>query len=81
MNAIIKRVMYTCVVGTNVTTYSLHPGVVNTELLRNLNTPIVGLLFRAFFYIFGKSPMKGAQTSIYCCTEPSLNGVSGRYYR
>ena len=65
----------------SVTTYSLHPGVVNTELVRH------GMLAQAFklavAYLPGfnklfKTAEAGAQTSIYCCVEKELDNVTGR---
>ncbi len=54
--------------GEAVTTNCLHPGVINTKLLR------------AGFS--GGSPVStGAKTSIYCATSPELDGVSGKYFR
>mmetsp|Transcript_3540 Transcript_3540/g.5200 ORF Transcript_3540/g.5200 Transcript_3540/m.5200 type:complete len:318 (-) Transcript_3540:56-1009(-) len=57
---------------------SLHPGVINSRILRHWNP-----LFR-FFYsfllapLFLKSSWEGAQTSLHCLLSPSL--VSGAYY-
>ncbi len=66
-------------VGTDVTVNSVHPGVVTTGLgmqnggfLSKIVPVIGGLLFR--------SPEKGAESSIYVCTSPALNDVSGKYY-
>jgi len=66
-------------VGTDVTINSVHPGVVTTGLgmqnggfLSKIVPVIGGLLFR--------SPEKGAESSIYVCTSPALNDVSGKYY-
>ncbi|KAM9332094.1 retinol dehydrogenase 12-like isoform 2-T2 [Pholidichthys leucotaenia] len=64
--------------GTGVTTYSLHPGVVQTDLWRHLSGP------EQFVYKmtkpFTKNSTQGAQTSIYCAVEPSLEKESGGYY-
>ncbi|XP_035511785.1 retinol dehydrogenase 12, like isoform X2 [Morone saxatilis] len=64
--------------GTGVTTYSLHPGVVQTDLWRHLN----GLQQAVMKMVspFTKSSAQGAQTSIYCAVEPSLEKESGGYY-
>lgn len=65
--------------GTGVTTYSLHPGVVQTDLWRHLNGP------QQFFWKlatpFTKNSAQGAQTTIYCAVEPLLENESGGYYR
>ncbi|XP_041916792.1 retinol dehydrogenase 11-like [Alosa sapidissima] len=68
--------------GTGVTVYSLHPGVIRTELGRHL-WPTIALWKRLFFQpliLFIKSPWEGAQTSIYCAVDESLQNTSGLYY-
>jgi retinol dehydrogenase-12 len=66
-----------------VTTYSLHPGVVHTELGRYVlpNWPRVRTVLLYVSGWFMKTPVQGAQTSIYCATEPDLHGETGKYYR
>lgn len=69
--------------GTGVTTYSLHPGVIRTELGRHF-WPTVPLWKRVVYtplMFFIKSPTEGAQTTIYCAVEESLQNESGLYYR
>lgn len=71
------------IAGTGVTTYSLHPGVIRTELGRHLWPSMP--LWKRFVYkpliFFIKSPKEGAQTTIYCAVEESLQNESGLYYR
>lgn len=64
--------------GTGVTAYALHPGVVKTDLWRHLNGPqqVVMKLISPFT----KNSVQGAQTTIYCAVEPSLETESGGYY-
>lgn len=64
--------------GTGVTTYSLHPGVVQTDLWRHLNG--FQQLVMKMVSPFTKNSSQGAQTSIYCAVEPSLAKESGGYY-
>ncbi|XP_046446625.1 retinol dehydrogenase 11-like [Daphnia pulex] len=69
--------------GTGVTCYSLHPGVVQTELGRHLRVTtnrLVDDMFHWFGQYFFKTPEMGAQTTIYCATEPSLSSRTGLYY-
>ncbi|XP_005470811.1 retinol dehydrogenase 13 isoform X3 [Oreochromis niloticus] len=69
--------------GTGVTAYSLHPGVIHTELGRHF-WPTVPLWKRVFYMplvFFVKNPTEGAQTTIYCAVEESLQNESGLYYR
>ena len=64
--------------GKDITTYSLHPGVVNTNFASESNS-----LFAKFFNLARLimiSPEKGAQTSIYLCTEPGIEKKSGKYF-
>ena len=62
-------------VSTHVTTYSLHPGVVASDIWRKLPWPIMVILKLLMI-----SNAKGARTSVYCATAPELASVSGRYY-
>ena len=69
--------------GTGVTTYSLHPGVIRTELGRHF-WPTIPLWKRIVYtplMLFLKSPTEGAQTTIHCAVEESLQNESGLYYR
>ena len=69
--------------GTGVTVYSLHPGVIRTELGRHL-WPTIALWKRLLFnplMLLIKSPWEGAQTTIYCAVDESLQNTSGLYYR
>ncbi|XP_029527874.1 dehydrogenase/reductase SDR family member 13-like [Oncorhynchus nerka] len=65
--------------GTNVTCYSVHPGVVKTELSRNCSLwqrfiiePIARLLFL--------DPESGAQTTLHCALQEGIEPLSGRYF-
>ncbi len=61
--------------GTGVTTYSLHPGAVATDVWRSVPWPIRPLLTRRML-----SPEDGARTTLYCATAPELAAESGDYY-
>lgn len=61
--------------GTGVTTYSLHPGVVASDVWREVPSPIRWLLKK-----FMISTEDGAATSLFCATSPNLGEQSGRYY-
>lgn len=63
--------------GTDVTANSLHPGVVQTELLSSL-TWVDRLLIPP--PIFMKTPKSGAQTSIMLAVDPNLANVTGKYF-
>ena len=55
--------------GTGVTVNALHPGVVNTKLLRKS------------YDLNGISVEEGAQTSVYLVSSPEVEGVSGKYFK
>lgn len=55
--------------------YSVHPGMVNTELGRS-----AGWFSRIIFKLFGKSKEKGAQTHIHLINTSSQELNSGEYY-
>ncbi|XP_048778378.2 retinol dehydrogenase 12-like [Ostrea edulis] len=63
--------------GTGVTANSLHPGVVITELARYI--PGYNIAWPLFIFIM-KFPREGAQTSIQCAVEETLESVSGKYF-
>ncbi|XP_048660728.1 cytosolic 5'-nucleotidase 1B [Marmota marmota marmota] len=67
--------------GTNVTVNVLHPGIVRTNLGRHIHIPLlVKPLFNLVSWAFFKTPLEGAQTSIYLASSPEVEGVSGRYF-
>ncbi|XP_063837629.1 retinol dehydrogenase 11-like [Ostrinia nubilalis] len=68
---------------SNVTTYSLHPGVISTEIGRHFSESYMwgtSWLFAAIMRLFGKSVKCGAQTSIYCAVDEACAAESGLYY-
>lgn len=56
--------------GSNVTVNALHPGVIGSNLG---STP-------GFVKIFMKSPQRGAETSVFLASSPTLERVSGKYF-
>ncbi|CAN2387626.1 alcohol dehydrogenase (NADP+) activity [Pristimantis euphronides] len=67
--------------GTGVTVNVLHPGIVRTNLGRHINIPVlVKPLFNVLSWAFFKSPVEGAQTSVYLASSPEVEGVSGKYF-
>jgi len=61
--------------GTGVTVNTLHPGLVNTNLGREMSK-----FGRGFGKLFFKNPEKGAETSIYLASSPEVEGITGKYY-
>src|SRR5688572_19306754 len=62
--------------GTGVTTYSLHPGVIASDIWRRIPSPFRQVAMRLFM----KSTEEGATASVRCAADPTLAGESGRYY-
>ncbi|MES2488171.1 MAG: SDR family oxidoreductase [Pseudomonadota bacterium] len=61
--------------GTGVTTYSLHPGVVATNVWRAVPWPIDRLM--KYFMI---SDEEGAATTLYCALSPDVAEQTGLFY-
>jgi retinol dehydrogenase 12 len=61
--------------GAGVTTYSLHPGVVASQIWRRVPWPARAIVTRRMLTI-----EQGARTSLYCATSAEVAGESGRYY-
>ncbi|XP_066455194.1 retinol dehydrogenase 14 [Eleutherodactylus coqui] len=67
--------------GSGVTVNVLHPGIVRTNLGRHINIPVlVKPLFNVVSWAFFKSPVEGAQTSVFLASSPEVEGVSGKYF-
>jgi NAD(P)-dependent dehydrogenase (short-subunit alcohol dehydrogenase family) len=64
--------------GRDIHVWSLHPGAVATRLGANnggiakLVLPVLALFFR--------TPERGAETSIYLCSEPDIDAPNGSYF-
>jgi NAD(P)-dependent dehydrogenase (short-subunit alcohol dehydrogenase family) len=61
--------------GSGVTTYSLHPGVIASDVWREVPRPLAFLL-----KLFMKNTEEGARTSLYCATSAECAGQTGLYY-
>jgi len=66
--------------GTRATSNSLHPGVVATNIMRNMN--FAGGANRSGGGGFGgmETPAQGAATSCYLASNPALAHVTGQYF-
>ena len=60
--------------GKGITVNSLHPGVVATEIWRQV--PILNMLSSWFML----SPEKGARTTVYLAASAEVAGVTGKYF-
>jgi retinol dehydrogenase-12 len=61
--------------GSGVTTYSLHPGVVASEVWRAVPWPVQPVI-----KLFMLSTEQGARTTLYCATAAETAGQTGLYY-
>jgi NAD(P)-dependent dehydrogenase (short-subunit alcohol dehydrogenase family) len=61
--------------GSGVSTYSLHPGVVASDVWRSVPWPV-----RSLIKLFMISTEQGAATTLHCATSASVAGESGLYY-
>ena len=73
-NVLFTRELARRLLGTRVTTYAVHPGVVRTDLWRHQGC------FDRLLQPWFKTPEQGAQTTLYCALAPELATLSGRYY-
>ncbi|XP_064621104.1 retinol dehydrogenase 11-like [Lineus longissimus] len=63
-----------------VTSYSVHPGIIRTSLLRNWPGSN-GRLLRGVAKLFFDTPEKGAQAVVHCATQPGLERHAGNYFK
>lgn len=71
------------IAGTGVTVYCLHPGVVDTDLPRHLDTavfPGATWIYKNLGWVFMKNAKEGAQTTLYCAVDEKTADETGLYY-
>ena len=66
--------------GTRITSNSLHPGVINTEIDRHMNRFMQGAFAVVSAFGYGKTVEQGAATTCFVATSPLLGATSGRYF-
>lgn len=67
--------------GTGVSINTLHPGAVNTgSVLKAEGFSKTAKLLYKLVSVFFKSPKKGAETTIFLASSPSVEGISGKYF-
>ncbi|XP_077397041.1 dehydrogenase/reductase SDR family member 13-like isoform X2 [Festucalex cinctus] len=64
---------------SRVTCYSVHPGIISTELCRNMS-PWQQILIMPFAKLFFLDPEGGSQTTLYCALQEGIETLSGRYF-
>ncbi len=75
MNVLHAKALARQLTHTRVTTYALHPGVVASEVWREVPAPL-----RALIKLFMINTEQGALTSLYCAADASLSHETGKYY-
>jgi len=75
MNILHAKELARRLAGSRVTTYSLHPGAVASNIWRSVPWPVQPLI-----KLFMVSNEAGAKTPLYCATAPELAKATGRYY-
>ena len=78
MNVLFANALARRLRGTDVTSNSLHPGVVDTGFGKT-STGLNRLVSRAA-NLFSITPEKGAETSLYLATSPEVASVTGQYF-
>lgn len=82
-NVLCARELARRLAGSGVTVNSLHPGAVATELPRHFsafNSTYFQYIFAPFAYTLLKTPEEGMQTTLRLAVDPSLDGVTGKYF-
>ena len=65
--------------GSGVSSNALHPGLVNTNIVRNAPEFVRGAI-KLLGTVIAKTPEQGAATQVYVATNPLVEGVSGAFY-
>lgn len=78
-NALFSLELARLLKGTRITSNSLHPGVIDTNITRNVSS-IGQTAFGLYTTLAGKTVEQGAATSCYVGTSPLLGSTSGQYF-
>lgn len=82
-NVLFTRELAKRLEGSGVTVNALHPGIVDTELMRHMgifNSFFAKIFVYPLMWPFMKSPVSGAQTTLYCALDPDLENITGQYF-
>ncbi|HEY3593229.1 MAG TPA: SDR family oxidoreductase [Polyangiaceae bacterium] len=64
---------------TKKTANALHPGVIRTNLVRNMSS-VIHVAWRIAAPLFMKSIAQGAATQCYLAVHPKVSGITGEYF-
>ncbi|XP_028856230.1 dehydrogenase/reductase SDR family member 13b.1 [Denticeps clupeoides] len=78
-NVLFTRELANRLEGTGVTSYSLHPGVIDTDFGRNMS-PWLRMLTLPIAKLFFLNSEAGAQTTLYCALQEGIEPLSGRFF-
>lgn len=67
---------------SGITVYCVHPGVINTDISRDIEAtiPYLSSIVFPFFSYVAKTPFYGAQTTLYCLLDDKISSQTGMYY-
>jgi len=80
-NILFSKQLAKRVEGSGVTVNAIHPGGFGISTALGSQNGRTGKIIMMLLKPFLQSPGKGAITSIYACTSPDLDGVTGRYLK
>lgn len=68
--------------GSKVTCNAVHPGIVRTDVTRNMNALLRygQAMISPLLYLIHKSPEQGAYCTLHVATSPDLAGIGGKYF-
>ncbi|XP_076024009.1 dehydrogenase/reductase SDR family member 13-like [Genypterus blacodes] len=78
-NVLFTRELANRLEGSRVSCFSLHPGVIQTELSRHFSLWLQ-LLVWPFARLFFLDPEGGSQTTLHCALQEDMEPLSGRYF-
>ncbi|XP_053600855.1 retinol dehydrogenase 12-like [Plodia interpunctella] len=81
MNCYFARALADKLSGTGVDVNTCCPGFCYTDLFRNSIRWYHYILMAPVFLLFMRSAQQGAQTVVYCASDYSIEGSSGKFYR
>jgi hypothetical protein len=66
--------------GSGITTYSLNPGLIYTEILKSVYSDFVYDIMSYPYSLISKTTWEGAQTTVCCAVDSKLAHDTGKYY-